>query len=96
MDGHADNAPADTLAGLAEFLGNDTPNEESEEQETEESSDTESQEDTPDAEETESEESDESEEDSESEDDSDASEEVEVKPVSKGKQIVSKTPLKKK
>lgn len=40
----------------------------------------------------------ESEEESEDEDseDSDASEEVEVKPVSKGKQVVSKTPLKKK
>jgi hypothetical protein len=38
----------------------------------------------------------ESEEDSEDSDDSDASEEVEVKHVSKGKQVVSKTPLKKK
>jgi hypothetical protein len=38
----------------------------------------------------------ESEESDESEEDSDASEEVEVKPVAKGKQVVSKTPLKKK
>jgi hypothetical protein len=38
----------------------------------------------------------ESEEESEESDDSDASEEVEVKPISKGKQVVSKIPLKKK
>ena len=42
------------------------------------------------------EESEDESEDEDSEEDSDDSEEVEVKPVSKGKQVVSKTPLKKK
>lgn len=64
MDGHADNAPADNLAGLADFLS-DTPEQESQDEETEEGSETESQEDNQPSEETESEDSDESDEDSE-------------------------------